>query len=111
VNNTMSYQGYVARIEFDPLDAIFIGRVLGIADLISFHGETVAELTRDFHDAIDHYLADCHATGRQPQKSASGKIMLRVPPELHAAAAIAAEASGKSLNQWATEALQHAAHG
>ena len=83
---------------------------LGIADIISFHGETVAELTSDFHNAIDHYLADCNATGRQPQKPASGKIMLRVPPEVHAAAAIAAEASGKSLNQWATEALAQAAH-
>jgi len=36
--------------------------------------------------------------------------MLRVPPEVHAAAAIAAKASGKSLNQWAAEALEHAAH-
>lgn len=110
MNNTMTYKGYVARIAFDPQDEIFIGRVLGIADTISFHGETVAELTSDFHNAIDHYLADCLATGRQPQKPASGKMMLRVPPELHAAAAIAAEASGKSLNQWATEALEHATH-
>ncbi len=110
MNNTMTYKGYGARVEFDPRDAIFVGRVLGIADIISFHGETVTELTADFHNAIDHYLKDCDATGRQPQKPASGKIMLRVPPEVHAAAAIAAEASGKSLNQWATEVLDQAAH-
>lgn len=110
MNNTMSYKGYVARVEFDPLDEIFIGRILGIADIISFHGETVAELSSDFHHAIDHYLQDCIATGRQPQKPASGKMMLRVPPELHAAVTIAAEASGKSLNQWATEALEQATH-
>lgn len=29
--------------------------------------------------------------------------MLRIPPEIHAAVAIAAEVSGKSINQWATE--------
>jgi len=110
MNNTMNYLGYIARVEFDPRDEIFVGRLLGIADSISFHGATVTELTDDFHHAVDHYLADCKASGRQAEKPASGKIMLRVPPEVHAAAAIAAKASGKSLNQWAAEALEHAAH-
>jgi predicted HicB family RNase H-like nuclease len=110
MNNTMTYKGYTARVEFDPRDEIFVGRILGIADQISFHGQAVSELTADFHNAIDHYLADCKRTSRQPQKPASGNIMLRVPPEVHAAAAIAAEASGKSLNQWAAEVLEEAAH-
>ncbi|MGS0740438.1 type II toxin-antitoxin system HicB family antitoxin [Glaciimonas sp. GG7] len=110
MNNTMIYTGYTARIEFDPRDNIFVGRVLGITDSISFHAETVADLTADFHQAVDHYLADCKATGRSPEKPASGKLMLRVPPEVHAAATIAAQASGKSLNQWASEALAHAAY-
>jgi len=34
--------------------------------------------------------------------------MLRVPPEVHAAASIAAQAAGKSLNQWAAEVLARA---
>jgi len=29
--------------------------------------------------------------------------MLRIPPEIHAAIALAAEVSGKSINQWATD--------
>ena len=107
--NAMTYKGYTARIEFDSRDAIFAGRVLGIADSISFHGATVAELTKGFHSAINHYLADCAATGRAPQKPASGKLMLRIPPEIHTAASIAAQAAGKSLNQWAAEALKAAA--
>jgi len=106
--NTMSYEGYTARIDFDAEDNIFFGRVLGVNDTISFHGETVAELTSDFHNAIKHYLADCKKTGRQPDKPASGKLMLRVRPEVHAAVAIKAEASGKSLNQWAAEVLEEA---
>jgi predicted HicB family RNase H-like nuclease len=110
MNNTMNYKGYVARVGFDPRDNIFIGRVLGVTDSISFHGETVSELTEDFHQAIEHYVADCKANNRKPEKPASGKIMLRVPPEVHAAVSIAAQASGKSLNQWASETLEHAAH-
>ncbi len=42
--NTMSYQGYTARIEFDERDSIFVGRVLGLRSIISFHGQTVEEL-------------------------------------------------------------------
>jgi predicted HicB family RNase H-like nuclease len=103
--NTMTYQGYTARIEFDERDGIFWGKVLGINDSITFEGETVAQLTQDFHNAIDFYLADCAAIGKDPQKPASGKLMLRVPPELHAAALVKAQAVGKSLNQWAIEAL------
>jgi predicted HicB family RNase H-like nuclease len=33
-----------------------------------------------------------------------------VPPDIHEAAALAAAARGVSLNQWAAEALEKAAH-
>ncbi|MFZ6647669.1 type II toxin-antitoxin system HicB family antitoxin [Undibacterium sp. TJN25] len=109
MNNTMTYKGYTARIDFDPRDEIFVGRVLGVADVISFHADTVKGLTAEFHSAVMHYLADCKETGRAPEKPASGKLMLRIRPEVHAAAAIAAQAAGKSLNQWADEVLERAA--
>jgi predicted HicB family RNase H-like nuclease len=107
--NVMTYRGYRARVEFDPRDSIFVGRVLGIEDSISFHGETVTELKKGFAAAINHYLADCKATGRAPEKTASGKLMLRISPEVHAKALIVAKASGKSLNQWASELFAKAA--
>jgi predicted HicB family RNase H-like nuclease len=108
--NTMTYKGYTARIEFDERDNIFVGRVLGLRSIISFHGETVAELRQAFAGAIDDFLADCKERGIKPEKPASGKLMLRVPPEVHGAALVAAQAAGKSLNQWATEVIQEAAH-
>jgi predicted HicB family RNase H-like nuclease len=108
--NTMSYKGYTARVDFDERDSIFVGRVLGLRDIISFEGSTVAKLRAEFEAAINDFLRDCAERGIAPEKPASGKIMLRVPPEIHAAATVAAQASGKSLNQWATEALRDAAH-
>jgi predicted HicB family RNase H-like nuclease len=108
--NTMNHKGYSARIEFDERDDIFVGRVLGLRAMISFHGETVAELRGAFEAAVDDFLADCKQQGITPEKPASGKLMLRVPSEVHGAALVAAQASGKSLNQWASEALQSAAH-
>jgi len=106
--NTMSYKGYTARVEYDERDNIFVGRILGIRAIISFHGETVKELRAEFEHAIKEYLADCRMEGVHPEKPASGKLLLRVPPEVHGRALVAAQAAGKSLNQWATEVLQHA---
>ncbi len=84
--------------------------MLGIRTMISFHGKTVDQLRKEFVAAVDDYVADCKEQGVRPEKPASGKILLRVPPEVHGAALIAAKASGKSLNQWATEILQEATH-
>ncbi|MBI5921733.1 MAG: type II toxin-antitoxin system HicB family antitoxin [Betaproteobacteria bacterium] len=109
--NSMTYKGYTARVEFDARDSIFWGKVLGLPDSINitFEGETVAQLTKDFHNAVDFYLEDCLKEGKEPTKPASGKMMLRVPPEVHGSALIAAQAAGKSLNQWAAEVLKEAA--
>jgi len=107
--NSMTYKGYSARIEFDERDDIFVGRVLGVRDIISFHAASVAELRTEFAHAVDDYLADCAEQGISPDKPASGKVMLRIRPEVHAAAAIAAQAAGKSLNQWADEVFERAA--
>ena len=106
----MHHKGYTARIEFDERDNLFVGRILGLRAIISFHGETVSELRQEFEFAIEDFLRDCKEQGVKPEKPASGKLMLRVPPEVHGAAIVAAQASGKSLNQWATEVLQNAAH-
>ena len=106
----MTYKGYAARIEFDERDNIFVGKVIGIVDSITFHGDTVRKLKDDFQAAIDHYIADCAAKGRVPLKAASGKMMLRVSPEIHARALTVAKAPGKSLNQWVEEVLDRAAH-
>lgn len=108
--NTMIHKGYTARIDFDERDSIFVGRVLGLRTVISFHGETVKQLRKQFEIAVDEFLKDCKEQGIRPEKPASGKILLRVPPEVHGAALVAAQAAGKSLNQWATEVLEDAAH-
>ncbi len=111
--SSMNYKGYTARIEFLENDGVFWGQVLGLppSTSISFEGETVAQLTQDFHNAVDFYMADCAKNGKEALKPARGKMMLWVAPEVHSAALIAAQASGVSLNQWAAGVLQAGAHG
>ena len=106
----MTHKGYTARIEYDERDDIFVGRILGIRSIISFHGNTVAQLHREFKAAVEDYVLECKQAGIEPEKPASGKILLRVPPALHGAALVAAQAAGKSLNQWAVELLEEATH-
>ncbi|MGQ7791274.1 type II toxin-antitoxin system HicB family antitoxin [Faunimonas sp. B44] len=107
--NTMSYRGYSATIGFDEEDELFFGRIAGINDVVGFHADTVAGLKAAFEEAVNDYLAACAATGKDPQKPYSGKMMFRVSPDVHRRAALAAELSGKSLNQWAEEVLDRAA--
>jgi predicted HicB family RNase H-like nuclease len=109
MTNTMTYKGYAAKIEFDDEDGVFTGRIAGIRDRVGFHGETVAELRAAFHDAVDDYVEMCKVIGKDPQKAWSGQVMFRISPDVHRKAAIAAELSGKSLNQWAEEVLDRAA--
>jgi predicted HicB family RNase H-like nuclease len=109
MNKLMSYGGYSAVVEYDGDDEAFFGRILGIADHISFHAESVEDLKTAFHDAVDDYLETCRKLGKLPDKPYSGNLMLRVDPAVHSKVAMAAEASGKSLNQWGEDALRRAA--
>jgi len=108
--NTLIYKGYTARIDFDDRDNILVGKLLGIQDVIAFHADNITDLHRSFEDAVDDYLEACAKIGKTPEKPASGKLLLRLSPEIHAAALIKAKAAGKSLNQWASEVLGSATH-
>ena len=102
---TMTHRGYAARVEFDAEDRIFVGHLAGIRDIVGFHGRSVDELEAGFHEAVDDYLAACTRLGQLPDKPYSGRMMLRLPPEVHARISSAAQLSGVSVNQWVAKAL------
>ena len=110
MSNILSYQGYTAHVEFDAEDQILHGRVDGIRDMVTFEDATVDALIADFHAAVDHYLTVCRQRGEAPQQPHLGRLLLRMDPATHAAAARQAEAEGKSLSAWATEVLERAAN-
>ena len=105
---TMEYKGYQARIEYDDNDKIFVGHISGIRAIVGFHGESVSELEAAFRDAVDDYLDHCKEKGIAPQRPFSGKVMLRIDPEVHAKAAMQAQARGLSLNQYVGKVLSQA---
>ena len=107
--NSITYKGYTASMSFDAEDKIIVGRVLNVDDIIAFHGESVKDFESNFHAAIEDYVAASKKLGPAPEKPASGKVMLRIAPTVHAAALKAAARSGTSLNKWAEGALGKAA--
>jgi predicted HicB family RNase H-like nuclease len=110
MTSLMKYKNYTARIEYDDGDQIFVGKIAGVRDTVGFHANSVEALRSAFHEAVDDYIDVCRKIGKEPQKSFSGQVMFRVSPEVHRKAALAAELSGKSLNQWAEEVIERAAN-
>lgn len=104
--NQMEYKGYTAVIEYDDDDDCFVGRVIGITDRIVFDGESTAELRRHFHEVLDTYFVHCKDVGKDPETPKSGKMLLRLPAELHAYVAHQAETTGESINNIVVGAVE-----
>lgn len=107
--NIMTINGYQAVISFDPDIQMFRGEFVGLNGGADFYAKDVDGLRREGEISLKVFLDACAEDGVDPRKHFSGKFSLRVDPELHEAAAVAAAAHGQSLNQWAAEAIRQAA--
>ena len=83
MNELLEYYGYQGSIEYSVDDNILYGKVIGIRGLISYEGETIADLKSDFIDAIDDYLNTCKLEGIEPMKPFYGNFNVKISPELH----------------------------
>lgn len=108
MNSTMEYNGYIGSAEFSAEDNVFFGKVQGVRALISYEGTTVAELVEDFHAAVDDYLELCAAEGKEPEKGYKGTFNVRISPELHRKAAIAALSERMTLNRFVERSIERA---
>lgn len=109
MQNTMTIDGHQAVITFDPEIQMFRGEFLGLNGGADFYAKDVKGLQREGKISLNVFLEACAEDGVEPRKSFSGKFSLRVAPAIHEAAAVAAAAHGKSLNQWAEDVLRKAA--
>jgi predicted HicB family RNase H-like nuclease len=58
-----------------------------------------------FRDSVDDYLEYCEQRGETPDRPFTGRLMLRMPPELHRTVYARARQEGKSLNQFIADRL------
>ena len=104
--NTLKYKGFLGSVAFSEADNGFFGKIEGIDGLVNFEGESVAELTNAFHEAVDDYLEYCKEEGIEPNKSYSGSFNVRLTPDLHSRIAYLAKQTGVSINSFIRTAVE-----
>ena len=102
----IEYKGYVGKIEYDDEAGIFHGEVINVRDVITFQGESAADLKKAFAESVDDYVSFCKSRGEEPEKPLSGKFVVRTSTEVHRKIHTAAKRAGKSLNTWVVEKLE-----
>jgi predicted HicB family RNase H-like nuclease len=102
----MNYKGYLGKVDYDDEARTFFGTVINANVLVSFRGSTVEKLKKSFHDVVDTYLDDCKKEKKPPEKPYSGKITLRIPPEVHRGVAIKAAECKESMNEYLQKLLE-----
>lgn len=101
----LKYKGYHGQVEFDEEAGLFHGEVVDLRDVITFQGKSVDELEQAFQDSVDDYLDLCRERNEEPDRPFSGRLMLRLPSEIHRNVYVQAKKEGKSLNEFISEKL------
>jgi predicted HicB family RNase H-like nuclease len=104
--NIMNIGGYQAVVAFDPDIKMFRGEFVGLNGGTDFYAADAEGLEREGKISLQIFLDMRKEDGISPMRAFSGKFNVRLSPELHAAAAAAAKASGKNLNQWIAGAVR-----
>jgi predicted HicB family RNase H-like nuclease len=102
----MEYKGYIGTVAFDAEADLFCGEVINIRDVVTFQGRSVDEIRQAFRESVEDYLAFCAKRGEPADKPFSGKLMVRLTPELHRRLFIRAKRDGKSLNAWIADCIE-----
>ena len=108
MNDILQYKEYFASIRFSAADDAFVGKILGINDLINFEGNSVSELKKAMKEAVDDYLQTCLRIGKAPEKAYKGSFNVRVSPKLHREASAFAATHNITLNEFVKTALSYA---
>lgn len=101
----LKYKEYEGTAELDMGRGVCRGKILFIDDLVTYEADSPRELQGEFEAAVDDYLVTCTTLGKEPQRPFRGLFNVRVPPELHRAAALRAVSDAVSLNDVVVRAL------
>ncbi|MBI4763613.1 MAG: type II toxin-antitoxin system HicB family antitoxin [Deltaproteobacteria bacterium] len=103
----MEIDGYKAVIKYDPGIGMFRGEFIGLNGGADFYATSVDGLRKEGKKSLKIFLKMCVEDGVNPRRKFSGRFNLRISPNLHERIAALADASGKSINTWMVEALDH----
>lgn len=109
MKNMLDIDGHKAVVSFDPDMELLRGEFLGLSGGADFYARDVEGLTKEEKKSLKAYLDMCAEKGIEPYRQFSGRFNVRLEPDVHAAAVMAAAAEDKSLNEWVAEKIREAA--
>lgn len=104
----MEYKGYHGSVHYDDEGKTFYGKVEYVRALISYEASDSRKFRKAFEEAVDDYLDMCAANDLEPERPFKGTFNVRIKPDLHRRAMLAAKRKGITLNKLVTEALEKA---
>ena len=105
MSNVLSYRGYYATVEFDSEEGLLCGSVVGMTTVCTSRWRLPPGVESAFHEAVDDYLAFLQGKREATGESYRGSFNVRINPDLHRAAALAAAVRKESLNQFVADAI------
>lgn len=109
MKNMLDIDGYHAVVSFDPEISLFRGEFLGLTGGADFYAPDVDGLLAEGRKSLKAFLELCEEHGVAPRRAYSGRFNVRIDPQTHADAAVAAASNDQSLNEWVAEAIRTAA--
>ena len=67
----MNYKGYTGVVKVDNDAGVLRGQVADLRDVITFQGQTVAEVVQAFHDSVNDFVELCAERGEKPRNAPS----------------------------------------
>lgn len=107
--NVIEIEGERAVVAFDPDIQMFRGEFVGLRGGADFYADNVQKLEAEGRKSLIVFLDLCKEKGIEPRRRFSGRFNVRLAPEDHQSAVVAATAAGKSLNEWIASAIKDAA--
>lgn len=105
-NNILEYKGYHTKVEFDSEEFVLRGKIEGIGDFVDFECKDIKDVEKEFHAAVDDYLAFCKEVGKEPDKEYKGMFNVRISSDLHKKLVLVAMKRGETMNASVEKAIQ-----
>ena len=105
----MDENDYMYRVFYSEEDGEYVAKCTEFPSMSSLH-ENAPDALRDMMDLIADTLEDMRESGEEPPEPLnsveySGKVTLRMTPEMHRKVAIKAKEDGTSLNRLLIEKI------
>jgi predicted HicB family RNase H-like nuclease len=108
MKNVMKFGEYSAVISYDPEIQMFRGEFVGLNGSADFYADSIENLRKEGETSLKVFLDYAKEKNISPRKQSSGKLVLRLKPEIQQKDKLLAAARKISLNQLLNETLEEA---